>query len=162
MERILGNAFHSLSRAVDMLCLNLGPEVDWISYRGEKRRMPSWSIHFQTPWRFERDGAILLASRDIYEPFQPDAVGEDWAYDLAGRPPEESSLYDASAPAFCRNMTGATVTDCQVSPTKDLSLCFSNGVRFQSFTPDSRQSEVWRLVDYLTGEQLVVFELEYE
>ena len=40
----------------------------------------------------------------------------------------------------------------------DLELEFSNGVRFESFTADSLKCEVWRLVDYLTGEQLVTLE----
>lgn len=40
----------------------------------------------------------------------------------------------------------------------DLTLEFSNGVRFESFTADSLKCEEWRLVDYLTGEQLVTFE----
>lgn len=160
MERIVGSPFHSLSRAVDMLCLNLGPEVDWTSQRtGQKRSMPAWSIHVQTPWRFVLEDKILLASRDIYEPFVPERAGEDWEYDLTGRPPEEGSLYDALAPEFSRMMAGAAVSVCQVSPLGDLELEFSNGVRFQSFTPDSRTCEVWRLVDYLTGEHKIIFDL---
>lgn len=158
MKRLIGAPFHSVSRAVDMLCLNLGPEVDWTSFRGEKRRMPAWSIHLQTPWRFVLEDKLLLASRDIYVPFAPEAVGEDWAYDPVGRPPEEGSLYDALVPEFSRRMAGSTVTSCRVSPLGDLKLDFSNGVRFRSFTPDSRKCEVWRLVDYLTGEHLAVFE----
>ena len=160
MKRLLNAPFHSLSRAVDMLCLNLGPEVDWTSHRGEKRRMPAYSLHFQTSWRFVRGGRILLASRDIYEPFVLEAVDEDWEYDLTGRSPEAGSLYDALAPSLSREMAGQAVTFCRVSPLGDLELEFSNGVCFQSFTPDSRKCEVWRLVDYLTGEHIVVFEPE--
>lgn len=120
--------------------------------------MPAYSIHFQAPWRFSREGTILLASRDIYEPFVPDAVSEDWAYDLVGRPAEEGSLFDTLVPEFSRRMAGSTVIFCRVSPLGDLKLEFSNGVRFQSFTPDSRKCEVWRLVDYITGEHLITFE----
>ncbi len=160
MKRLIGAPFHSVSRAVDMLCLNLGPEGDWISFRGEKRRMPAWSIHLQTPWRFVLEDQILLASRDIYEPFAPDAVDEDWQYDLVGRPPEAGSLYDGLVPAFSRMMAGSIVTACHVSPLGDLTLEFSNGVQFQSFTPDSRKCEVWRLVDYITGEHLILFDRE--
>ena len=160
MERIVGSPFHSLSRAVDMLCLDLGPEVDWTSPRTGPRRMPAWSLHLQTPWRFVRNGRIVLASRDIYEPFAPERVGEDWGYDLVGRPAVESSRFDVLCPGLCRRMRGSTVTACRVSPLGDLTLDFSNGVRFESFTPSSLWEELWRLVDYRTGEHLVVFDTE--
>lgn len=161
MDRIMESPFHSLSRAVDMLCLNFGPEVDWTSLRtGQNRNMPAWSIHLQTQWRFVRRGRIILASRDMYEPFAPDRVGEDWAYDLVGRPAMESSRFDVLSPGLSRRMAGSTVTNCQVSPLGDLLLEFSSGTRFESFTPSSLREEVWRLVDYRNGEHLVVFDAE--
>ena len=162
MERIIGSPFHSLSRAVDMLCLNLGETVERYFARpkpdGQVRSVPSYSIHLQTQWRFVRKGRIILASRDIYESFAPDRAGEDWAYDLVGRPAVESSRFDVLSPGLSRRMAGSTVTACLVSPLGDLELEFSNGVRFESFTADSLKCEVWRLVDYLTDEHLVIFE----
>lgn len=161
MERIAGNPFHSLSRAVDMLCLNLGPEVDWTSPRtGQNRSMPAYSIHLQTQWRFVRSKRIVLASRDIYEPFAPDRVGENWAYDLVGRPAVESSRFDVLSSGLSRRMANSTVTGCHLSSLGDLTLEFSNGVRFESFTPSSLREELWRLVDYRKGEHLVVFDAE--
>lgn len=162
MNRLTGARFHSLSRAVDMLCLNLGETVkrhfELPRPEGRDRAVPSYSIHLQTPWRFVRKGKVLLASRDIYEPFAPDRVREDWAYDLVGRPAVESSRFDVLSAGLSRRMAGSTVTACLVSPLGDLELEFSNGVRFESFTADSLKCEVWRLVDYLTGEHLVTFE----
>lgn len=154
--------FHSLSRAVDMLCLNLGAEVErhfeLPKPEGRDRRVPSWSIHLQTPWRFVHSGRTVLASGDMYAPFAPDQVGEGWEYDLVGRPAVESSRFDVLSPGLSRRMAGSTVTACRASPLGDLELEFSNGVRFESFTADSLKCEVWRLVDYLTGEHLVTFE----
>ena len=162
MDRVIGAPFHSLSRAVDMLCLNLGAEVErhfeLPKPDGRDRRVPSWSIHLQTPWRFVHSGRTALASGDMYAPFAPDQVGEGWEYDLAGRPAVESSRFDVLSPGLSRQMAGSTVTACRISPLGDLELEFSNGVRFESFTADSLKCEVWRLVDYLTGEQLVTFE----
>ena len=162
MERLTGSPFHSLSRAVDMLCLNLGETVkrhfELPKPEGQDREVPSYSIHLQTPWRFVQDGKVLLASGDVYEPFAPDRVGEDWEYDLVGRPAVESSRFDVLSASLSRRMAGSTVTSCQVSPLGDLTLEFSNGVRFEAFTAGSLKCEMWRLVDYLTGEQLVTFE----
>ena len=162
MERVVGAPFHSLSRAVDMLCLNLGAEVErhfeLPKPEGRDRRVPSWSIHLQTPWRFVHSGRTVLASGDMYAPFAPDQVGEGWEYDLVGRPAVESSRFDVLSASLSRRMAGSTVTSCQVSPLGDLTLEFSNGVRFEAFTAGSLKCEMWRLVDYLTGEQLVTFE----
>ena len=162
MDRVIGAPFHSLSRAVDMLCLNLGAEVErhfeLPKPDGRDRRVPSWSIHLQTPWRFVHSGRTVLASGDMYAPFAPDQVGEGWEYDLVGRPAVESSRFDVLSPGLSRRMAGSTVTACLVSPLGDLELEFSNGVRFEAFTADSLKCEVWRLVDYLTDEHLVIFE----
>ena len=164
MERVVGAPFHSLSRAVDMLCLNLGETVERYFARpkpdGQVRSVPSYSIHLQTQWRFVRKGRIILASRDIYESFAPDRAGEDWAYDLVGRPAVESSRFDVLSPGLSRKLRGSTVTGCRVSPLGDLSLEFSNGTRFESFTPSSLREELWRLVDYQREEHLVVFDTE--
>ena len=162
MERVVGAPFHSLSRAVDMLCLNLGAEVErhfeLPKPDGRDRRVPSWSIHLQTPWRFVHSGRTALASGDMYAPFAPDQVGEGWEYDLAGRPAVESSRFDVLSAGLSRRMAGSTVTACLVSPLGDLELEFSNGVRFEAFTADSLKCEGWRLVDYLTDEHLVIFD----
>lgn len=164
MERVVGAPFHSLSRAVDMLCLNLGAEVErhfeLPKPEGRDRRVPSWSIHLQTPWRFVHSGRTVLASGDMYAPFAPDQVGEGWEYDLVGRPAVESSRFDVLSPGLSRRMAGSAVTGCHVSPLGDLSLEFSNKVRFESFTPSSLREELWRLVDYRKGEDLVVFDAE--
>ncbi len=164
MERLRNVPFHSLSRAVDMLCLNLGETVERFFERpkpdGQVRSVPSYSIHLQTQWRFVRNRRIVLASRDIYEPFAPDRVGEDWEYNLVGRPAVESSRFDVLSPGLSRRLLGNTVAACQISRLGDLTLEFSNGIRFESFTPSSLREELWRLVDYRKEEHLVVFDAE--
>ena len=162
MERILGSPFHGLRRAADMLCLDLGEEIErhfaLPGPEGQVRTVPSYSIHLQTQWRFVRKGRIVLASRDIYEPFAPEAVDEDWRYDLVGRPAVESSRFDVLSPSLSRRLLGNTVAACQISRLGDLTLEFSNGIRFESFTPSSLREELWRLVDYQREEHLVTFE----
>ena len=162
MERLIGAPFHSMNRAVDLLCLNLGEELErhfeLPKPEGRVRTVPTWSVHLQTPWRFERGGRIVLASGDVYEPFAPDRMGEDWVYDLVGRPAVESSRFDVLSPGLSRRMAGSAVTACRVSSLGDLALEFSNGIRFQSFTTDSQKCEAWRLVDYRKEEHLVFFD----
>jgi hypothetical protein len=157
VSRIIGKQFNRISRVVDMLCLLLGEDYFITNYHGKRQKVAEYAIHFQTQWRF-RDGAtILLASRDVYEPYCED-VPENWQYDLVGRPDELSSVFDVQAKALKAKMQGAVVTECRLSPVNDMIIVFSNGVIFEQFMPASRKDEEWRLIDYKKDEHIVCYE----
>lgn len=156
MQRIIGKQFNCASRAVDMLCLFLGEDYTITNHRGKQIVVAEYSIHFQTQWRFRQDSTILLASRDVYEPYCED-VPEDWQYDLKGRPDELSSVFDVQAKALKAKMKDAVVTECRLSPVNDMVIFFSNGVIFEQFMPASRKDEEWRLIDYKKDEYIVCY-----
>lgn len=157
ITRIIGTKYSCVSRALDMLCLFLGEDRTIIGHRGNHIDVSEYSIHFQTQWRFRKGDSILLASRDVYEPYCED-VPEDWEYDLIGRPDEESSVFDVQAEILNAKMQDAVVTECRLSPVNDMVIIFSNGVIFEQFMPASRKNEEWRLIDYNTDEQFVCYD----
>lgn len=156
VSRIIGKQFNCISRAVDMLCLFLGEDYSIINTLGKQIDVAEYSIHFQTQWRFREDSNILLASRDIYEPYCEN-VPEDWRYDLIGRPDELSSIFDVRAKALRAKMQGAVVTECRLSAVNDMVISFSNGVFFEQFIPASQKDEEWRLIDYKSGEHIICY-----
>ena len=79
VSRIVGRQFNRISRAADMLCLLLGEDYIFTNHHGKRQKAAQYAIHFQTQWRFRQDRTILLASRDIYEPYRAD-VPEDWEW----------------------------------------------------------------------------------
>ena len=81
VSRIVGRQFNRISRAADMLCLLLGEDYIFTNHHGKRQKAAQYAIHFQTQWRFRQDRTILLASRDVYEPYRAD-VPEDceWSY----------------------------------------------------------------------------------
>ena len=83
LSKLINKPFNCISRAVDMLCLFLGDDYDITSTDGRTVKVAEFSLHLQTQWRFRKDNTILLASRDIYEPYSKD-VAEDWEYDIIG------------------------------------------------------------------------------
>ena len=93
MNRIIGKPFNSICRIVDLLGLYFGDDVEVELSRGLQQK-PQFSLHIQTQWRFRKDERILLASRDIYTPFDPSADA-DWRFDIVGREPAQSSVFDA-------------------------------------------------------------------
>ena len=135
-----------------ILDLNEGGDLAF----GKQIVVAEYSIHFQTQWRFRQDSTILLASRDVYEPYCED-VPEDWQYDLKGRPDELSSVFDVQAKALKAKMKDAVVTECRLSPVNDMVIFFSNGVIFEQFMPASRKDEEWRLIDYKKDEYIVCY-----
>ena len=147
LSKLLNKPFNYICRAVDMFCLFLGDDYNFTSTNGGIVKVAEYSLHFQSQWRFRENGMILLASRDIYEPYRTD-VTEDWEYDIIGRPDCESSVFDVIAKNLSAKMQNAVVTECHLSQTNDITVIFSNGVIFEQFTPASRKCEEWRLIDY--------------
>lgn len=156
ISRIIGKQFNCISRAVDMLCLFLGEDYTITNSHGKQIYVAEYSIHFQTQWRFRENDTILLASRDVYEPYCED-VPEDWQYDIIGRPDELSSIFDVQAKAIKIKMQGAMITECRLSSVNDMIIVFSNGVIFEQFMPASRKDEEWRLIDYKKEEHIVSY-----
>ncbi len=147
LSKLLNKRFHSISRAVDMLCLCLGEDFSFITEKGKRIDVAEYSLHVQSQWRFRDGGEILLASRDIYEPYS-DAVSDDWEYDRFGRPDELSSVFNVNVKKLIHKMQGAEVTECFLSEVNDITIIFSNGIIFEQFMSAARKSEEWRLIDY--------------
>ena len=154
---IVGKRFNCINRAVDMLCLFLGEDYSFAGNHGKGIEVAEYSFHFQTQWRFVVDGEILLAARDIYEPFCENVTG-DWQYDVFNQKDEERSLFDVLLSDFNRKMSCASVTAVSLSSVNDLKITFSNGVVFEQFMLSSRKDEEWRLIDYVNGEQIVCYD----
>lgn len=157
LSRLLGKKFNCVSRAIDMLCLFLGEDFTFTDARGQEIDVAEFSLHFQTQWRFREGKNILLASRDVYEPFCEN-VPEDWQFDLPRRSDELSSVFDVQAKALMAKMQGAIVTDVHLSVVNDLTITFSNGVIFEQFMPASRNNEEWRLIDYRNDVHVVCYD----
>ena len=157
LSMLVNKKFNTISRAIDMMCLFLGEDYSFLSSRGKQIDVAEFSLHFQTQWRFRKGGTILLASRDIYEPYSEN-VPEDWAYDLLGRPDELSSVFDVYSKKLKDMMRDAYVVDCGLSETNDISIRFSNGVLFEQFTPATRKDEEWRLIDYINDVHILCYD----
>ena len=154
---LIRKRFNRISRAADMLCLFLGEDYVYRSPVGRSAEVAEYSVHFTTQWRFRLGGEILLASRDIYTPYS-DSVPEDWAYDIVGRPDDESSVFDVAAKQLMLKMSGSVVAECSLSETNDITIVFSNGIVFEQFTPASRKDEEWRLINYVDDRHIVCYD----
>lgn len=170
LSKLIGKRFNSIFRVTDMLCLNIGENIDFrLAYDrrlNDKKilqsrivKRPELSFHVQTQWRFVKDEKILLASHDIYEPFSPD-VPSDWDWDIFDRQKEESSVFDAERNNVNSRLESCKVKECGCSPIGDLKMIFSDGTLFETFTPASKKDEEWRLIDFRSDAHYVVFDVQ--
>lgn len=154
IEKLIGKRFNRISYAADMLCLGVGDDVE---YKMNDHR-PEFSIHVQCQWRFVRGGEIILASRDMYEPANPNAPNS-WYDDYFNGLSNDESLFVESIPDFHKKMQGSEVLKTEISILGDLKIEFSYGIYFESFIPCSRKGEFWRAIDFKTGEHFLIYDI---
>jgi len=153
MKRIIGSKFNSIFRCIDMLCLNFGSDTK----DEDGNIVPEYSLHFQTQWRFVKDEVIIVASRDIYIPNNPEIDIAEWDYDLIGRSDDESSIFDVVTKDLVKKLENATVKNFCVNAFGDLKIEFSNGIVFESFTPSAKKDEEWRFLSAYDDRHFIVF-----
>jgi len=81
LAKLINHDLGNLGRAADMLWLSIGNprtiEINYVNNTVKKREVRDYAIHFQCQWRFVKDGKILLASHDIYNPYDESLEYDD-------------------------------------------------------------------------------------
>ena len=147
MKRIIGTKFNSIFRCLDMLCFNLGNDVQ----DDEGDVIPEYRFHIQTSWRFVKGKEILLASRDIFLPHDESLNNGYYDYEEQSTQKEitaTSSIFDVAMHDFEKHFENAIVKSFDISPLGDLRIDFTNGVYFETFTPSARKCEEWRFLPF--------------
>ena len=158
MKRIIGSKFNSIFRCLDMLCFNLGNDVQ----DDEGDVIPEYRFHVQTSWRFVKGKEILLASRDIFLPHDESLNNGYYDYEEQSTQKEitaTSSIFDVAMHNFEKHFENATVKSVDISPLWDLRIDFTNGVYFETFTPSVRKCEEWRFLPPGEEDHLVIFDV---
>lgn len=93
-KKLIGENLVNFGRAMDMLWLSIGNSCIIELSNNKKREVTEYAIHFQCQWRFVNSNEILLASHDIYNPYDITLeYNHDWDWDIFGREKEQSSMY---------------------------------------------------------------------
>ena len=159
--KLTGKDLTHLYRAADMLCLQIGNTIIIDSHRGEKVESPEYRLHFQCQWRFVKEGKILLASHDIYNPYNRDLEYDDsWNWDVFGREKEQSSVFDVRAKELINAFLPLKIQRLYFSDSSDLHIHFDKGIYFETFITCSTKREYYRLLDFHTGEHTLIFDVD--
>jgi len=157
-KKLVDKNLTDLYRAADMLCLKIGDTIIIDSHKGNKIESPEYRIHFQCQWRFVKSGEILLASHDIYNPFNSDLeYNDDWDWDIFGRDKDNSSVFDVRSEEFIHRFLPLQIENIYLTDTCDLHIDFNEGIYFDTFITCSTKSEYYRFLDFHTREHIVVF-----
>ena len=163
MEKLINNNLVNLGRAADMLWLSIGnPRTIESRYSNgivKKREVTDYSIHFQCQWRFVKNGKILLASHDIYNPYNKSLEYDDnWNWDIFGRSKEQSSVFDVPSKILTNEFLPLKINKIHYTPTHDLHIDFDKGVSFDTFITTSTKREFYRFIDFEAEEHTVIFD----
>jgi len=160
-KNLINKSLRELGRAADMLWLSIGePIIIDDYYRGGTREVSEYAIHFQCQWRFVKNGEILLASHDIYNPYDKNLEYDDeWDWDVFGREKEKSSLFDVNSAEF-NKLLPLKIIDINCTDTHDLHINFENDIYFDTFITCSRKREYYRFIDFTSdkSKHFVIFD----
>ena len=160
-KKLINKELNGLHRAADMLMLSIGEPVTVKTYKGETREVSEYAIHFQCQWRFVKNGEILLASHDIYNPYDDNLeFDDDWDWDIFGRTKELSSVFDVQSEALINEFLPLKVENVYLADTCDLHIDFDRDVYFDTFITCSTKREYYRFLDNSTGKHTVIFDID--
>jgi len=126
-----------------------------------KKEVADYAIHLQCGWRFVREGEILLASGDIYEPHDESlAYDDNWVWDTFGREDAQSSIFDVHSKKFIKELLPLNIKNIYYTDTHDLHIDFDKDVYFDTFIGRSRKEEFYRFIDHSTEEHTVIFDID--
>ena len=163
IDKLINKECTFLYRASDMLCLRIGDTIliDSRKTKGEKEESPEYRIHFQCQWRFVKGGKILLASHDIYNPYNNELEYDDnWDWDKWGREKEQSSVFDVKQEDFTNIFLPLKIKNIYFTDTHDLHIEFDKGIIFDTFITQSTKREYYRFLDFHTDNHIVVFDVD--
>ena len=164
-EKLKNNKLVDLGRAADMLWLSVGNpctiEIPRNNGTVIKREVTDYAIHFQCQWRFVKEGKVLLASHDIFNPYDERLEDdEDWAWDTHGREKEQSSVFDVHSKEFISEFLPLRIENIYYVDTCDLHIDFDKGIYFETFITISTKREFYRFLDNITGKHTVIFDVD--
>ena len=156
----IGKPLTAVGRVADMLWLAIGQKTIAKSFITEEKRMVSeLAIHFQCQWRFVQKRKILVASHDLYEPYDPQLLNdESWDWDIVARNKAQSSQFDVCIADLNQNLLPLIVIDFVIHDTGDLHITFDKDIHLDTFITSSRKDEFYRFIDFNTGEHFVIFD----
>ena len=156
------NNLVNLGRAAGMLWLSIGEPrtIEVQSVNGTvKKEVTDYAIHFQCQWRFVKEGKILLASHDIYNPYDKNLEwDDDWDWDVFGREKDQSSIFDVHSKRLINELLPLKIENIYYTDTYDLHIDFDKKICFDTFITISTKREFYRFLDHATREHTVIFD----
>ena len=141
VKDLTGEPVTGIGRAAAMVWLSFGPLREVETRRG-KRTVSALALHLDCPWRLRRSDrpTVVLGWADLFEPSPAHAEDRSFDWDIQG-----NNLFDAQAEALFAGPPAVYVLDASLSPLRDLTVTFSNGLTLECFLHGTARAEYWRL-----------------
>lgn len=155
LNNLIGWSLVSIHRACDLLCLDFADATDFSPNRHEQ------SLHIQCYHRLCRDGHVILARSDYFQPsedmwqqWKEQGLEEDVIPDTYRCDEVDANRLDDRIAALSEEISVPhntyTLRAVMVDSIGDLTLCFDNGAVWSILIDTSGGEECWR---YLSGNE---------
>lgn len=155
LSGLAGERLRYIGRAVDLVWIGFGEDVEIEERRGGTRIVARRALHLQCPWRISRDSLPLVGSQDVYRSPGSDELDDD-AVDRAG-----GTAFDVAARALTAEaeQLDLRVTSLAADEWGGLRLVLDGGLTLEALPLSTRSTELWRYIVFdEPGHHLVVFD----
>ena len=130
-----------VSCLVNSNLLKVGRSADMLWLLFEKDTI-IYSLHVQCPFRFIRQGKIIIASHDMYCPSKKfNGEYETFNWDVEG-----ANLFDENVKRYLDNYDSKCI-QISISEFNDLKVVFDNSIELYLYSVSSTYEEQWRLFE---------------
>ena len=141
-----------IGRAINLLWISFGDLVVIKNRKGIESERGHFAIHIQCPWRIIYQGELLLGDMDIYTP-QADVNESDFDWSEIGY-----SIFDEKLIKIKAELLPIKVISTYLDNTGYIKILFEKDVVFEAMPNGSSKTEFWRFIDFMSNNQIVIFE----
>ena len=156
LSALVGVPLWGSGRAVDMEMFALGQKQTAIDRNGAEISRGEYALHVQCAWHIVRRDRLVVASGDVFRPFDVDANGTgDFDWEVPGSNRRDvllQQLFDQASPL---------VRAVEPEPTGRMVVGFEGDLQLAVFPDRSEEGiEFWRLLKPGSDEPHLVFTAE--
>jgi len=144
LHYLVGLRLGHIGRASNLVWIGFGEYSTQDDGSGQARMLPEYALHVQCAWRLTQGAEPFLASQDIYVPNPTLVSDETFDWSKVG-----NSRFDQLVIEFLSSIHDPLVVQAvKADEHGGIIISLSHEVEVQVFPDESRDVEVWRLLQF--------------
>lgn len=137
----MGLPFLCAGASGTLLWVQFGDEIEISDFRGRTRKVGTWALHVDCPWRITGVDGVITGSGDYWEPPELGENGRDENFDAY----KDRTRFDVQIQSFVSEFRGECVKNIAVDSAGGFRLSIGRWNSLEVFPVNSLDIECWRL-----------------